>query len=108
MTFSSLLKRLASYHQLVEKSNAATRRCNMFAWQINLCHLIIALVWTEQLHLCAKTYLPANVSRIFSHFFQMAGEQTREEIIYRLENATRGEDGREDNVDKPSMMRFWH
>jgi hypothetical protein len=38
----------------------------------------------------------------------MAGEQTREENIYRLENATRGEDGREDNVDKPSMMRFWH
>ena len=38
----------------------------------------------------------------------MAGEQTREENIHRLENATRGEDGREDNVDKPSMMRFWH
>ena len=28
------MKRLVSYHQSVEKSNAATRSCNLFAWQI--------------------------------------------------------------------------
>ena len=70
MTLSSLRKRLMSYHQSVETSNAATQSCNMFAWQIDLCLLIIVLDWTEQLNLCAKTYSLANVSRIFSHFLQ--------------------------------------
>ena len=42
----------------------------MFAWQIVLCLLNTVLDWTEQLHLCAKTYSLANVSRIFSRFLQ--------------------------------------
>jgi len=56
--------------QSVETSNAATRSCNMFAWQIDLFLLIIMLDWMEQLNLCAKTFSLANVSRVFSHFLQ--------------------------------------
>jgi hypothetical protein len=60
-----------SYHQLVEKSNAATWSCNMFAWQINVCLLIIVIVWMEQLHLCVKTYSSANVSLFSVTFFKV-------------------------------------
>ena len=56
--------------QSVETLIAATRSCNMFAWQIDLFLLTIMLDWMEQLNLCAKTFSLANVSRIFSHFLQ--------------------------------------
>jgi hypothetical protein len=51
----------------------------MFAWQINLCLLIITLIWTEQLHLCAKSYSPANVS-LFQSLFSKYGNYSESEL----------------------------